>query len=216
MKTLTVLILFFVLLIGFSSCNKVTKVDLINQLRDAKDYSETMKEWTKSAKHYYFSEVEFFVTSTYKSMPLRLAYLKRYSEKFKISKEEQQKMYESEAKDYGNFNDFFITVFSSKKDINNIKDKDKWRLYLELGGASHGKLIPEEIKEIESDSILTYFYPQVTPWTSNFLVRFSRILSDSSEPKKITDDFETMNLLLATTGGEETFTWGVTKEKETN
>jgi hypothetical protein len=195
------------------SCHKVTKVQMIDPLLSAPEYRKTLKDWTRDTEHYYFSDVEFFITASYKSLPLRLAYLKEYTKKFKISKEEQQTKYDQEMKDYNNCNDFFVTVFSSKNDINDLRDKEKWRLFLSEGTYS-GRIVPESINKVETDSILQFFYPYVTPWTWNFNVRFSRILNDAQTTKDSPIDFSTLSLMFATVGGEHSFTWGVTKEEE--
>ncbi len=196
-----------------SGCHKKTEVILINQIGDARDYEETLQEWTEKDKYYYFTNVEFFVSTTFKSWPLRLAYLKEYAKKFKISSEEQLEMYKKELSDYKNYNEFFITVFSSRKDVNKLEDEKMWRLYLKDANMSSGRLTPESIKKLKVDDNLKYFYPHVDPWTSNYNVKFSRVLNDASGLNMRIDDFKTLSLMLATMRGEKTFTFGVTREK---
>ena len=209
-KKINVLLFAFFLSFIFS-CQKTTKVDLIDQLNSAPEYNKTLKEWTKSTKHYHYEEVEFFVTTTYRSWPLRMAYMKEYTEKFKLSKDEQKAQYDKELGDCNNFNDFFITVFSTKKDINDLKDKNKWRLFLEESGTDAARLVPESITKIENDSVTSYFYPQVTTWTSNYQVRFSRVLNDAQGTGNPAVNFATLKLLLASIAGEQTFTFGIDK-----
>ena len=184
-----------VVLFSVFSCHKTTRINIIDQLKGAPDYKKTLKKWTKFTKHYYFNEVEFFINTTFKSWPMRLAYLKEYVRKFKIPEQEQLKLYEKELQEYQNYNDFFITVFSSKKDINDLSDSEKWRLYLHLGDVSAARLQPESIKEVDRDSILDYFYPQVSPWTSNYNVRFSRVMNDS-QTGSMHDKFVTLSLII--------------------
>lgn len=178
------------------SCHKTTKIGLIDELRTAPGYFKTLNKNSKSTKHYNFNKVEFFINATYKTLDYRLAYLKEYTQKFKISQAEQKNMYDKEASDAKNFTEFFITVFSSRDDINNLKDDKMWRLYLE-GDDSNTRILPDKIEEIKSDTVLEYFYPQISPWTWNFIVRFP--LGDVQA--------KDLNLLLATIRGEETFRW---------
>jgi len=194
------------------SCHKVTRVNLIDQISMAPSYEDTLKKWTKSTKYYFFHDVEFFVSSTYKSWPLRLAYMKEYSKKFKLSVEEQKELYDKELSNHKSFNDFFLTIFSSRADVNDLANDDNWRIFLHLGDITSARLKPESIKKIKNDSKLKYFYPHVSPWTTNFDIRFSKVMSDASNTNTVADQFSTLSLMIATLRGEETFTFGVDKQ----
>lgn len=204
------IVLAVLLLVSVSfSCYRVTKVSLISQLRDAPRYDKELKKWTQNTLHYYLHDIKFEIWSTYKSWPLRLAYMKEYSKKFKLSAQDQQKMYARELSDYNNKNEFFVTIFSYMKDMNDLSDDDAWKLYLSLGNTSGNRLEPERIVEVDIDTNFKYFYPHINPWTRAFDVSFSRVVSDATDVNPVAEQFSTLSLMLASVKGEHTFTYGI-------
>ena len=164
-------------------CDAVLRKDDI-----ADRYDHALERWTAEDKIYQDLEAKILITGTYKSVPFRRAYVKKYAADYHLAPAETAAMLaQQEALAEGHY-EFLLAVFTPTKMEDGLDERNSaWRVYLE--GPGLGRLEPFEIRPVRKyNARLTSFFPYITPWAKVYEVRF--------EAPKTTEGAAYMNLVL--------------------
>ncbi len=136
-------------------------------------YHDILKSETRDASYFGLEKVRYLTTVTYRSRALREAYVNEYAERYGLKPAEKEALRAKEMADGEQYDVFFVSHFSTDKDAARLDKSAKvWRLTLE--GPNGEALDPDSINTVPTDTTTEYFYPYITMWSSNFLVKFKR------------------------------------------
>jgi len=163
--------------------------NLLGQLNTP--YHDLQRALTKEARFFGLEKVHYQTSITYKSKALRRAYVEEYALRYHSSDKEKEELLKRELDEAEKFQVFFVSHYATDKDSARITREDKvWRLSLE-------NEIPENVLSVSSqDSVLQYFYPQISPWSKSYNVQF-----------KNSGDLQKFQVRMSGVDGDLEFTW---------
>jgi hypothetical protein len=165
-------LLFLSLLAITAGCSRPT--DLSG--RPATPYHDLEAQFTREARFIGLEKVRYLTSAVYKSRSLREAYVDEYAKRYELPLAEREKQLRSELDEAEKYDVFLVSHFATDKDTAKMtKEAKVWRLSLVPDGDEAAASEPESVVTIAaSDTVLRYFYPQITPWSKVFLVKFKR------------------------------------------
>ena len=163
------------ILFTFSGCASVDK-----EYRPP--YKEMLKEWTRTEKVYDGLDLLLSVNATYKTEDFRSSYVDRYIEAYQLEDGSKETMAARETEEAELYNEFFLSVTTPDKSLNDFDSKDSvWKLYLEDGTGV--KLSTVSIKRIETKNAMTSaLFPYIDVWSIGYIVRFPKYSASGTEP----------------------------------
>lgn len=140
----------------------------------ATPYHKLESSLTREARFIGLEKVRYLTSITYKSRELREAYVNEYARRYGLSSEEKEKLLKNEMEEAGRFDAFLVSHFATDRDTSKVTREPKvWRLTLISDGNEAAPSDPDSVASLASnDTVLRYFYPQVTSWSKVFLVQF--------------------------------------------
>lgn len=172
----------------------------------ARDYSELLDTWTRSAKLYDGIDVRLTIHATFRNHDYRTAYVDRYVEAYRLEEGSREAMYTREAEESELYNEFFVSVSTSDVSLNDLDSRRSvWKLYLEDG--SGAVLSPVSVKRISTSSALTSaLFPYMDTWSVGYIVRFPRYSASGTEPVP-NEKSEYLRLRIAGLLGNGSLVW---------
>ena len=169
------LILFCILL--FTGC--AAKEEAI---KPSLGYFDILPQMTKHKKVIDNLDSKLFVYATYKSWPLREAYVEEYARRYQMDDSGKEKLKEKEMGLDEKFNEFFIAVYTPDEKWNDFDQPlSIWKIYME--DEKGERLSPIEIKKVDADSpLIREFYPYLDLWSSTYIVKFPKYIITGEEP----------------------------------
>jgi len=170
-------IMFLVSCIVFTGCASEQK-----EIKPAAGYFELLNEMTKHKKVIDNLDSKLFVYATYKSWPLREAYVEEYARRYQMDDNQKEKLKEKEMGLDEKFNEFFIAVYTPDEKWNDFdRPLSIWKIYME--DEKGERLSPIEIKKVDADSpLVREFYPYLDLWSSTYIVKFPKYIITGEEP----------------------------------
>lgn len=141
------------------------------------DHEDLLNEWTRKKSFYGIENVEYFTYVTYKTAELRKAYVDEYADRYHLPEEKKNAMLKSEMDENANYDVFMVSHYSTRKEANKITKEPKvWRLTLSTSEDPVSGSEPVSVMTVgqNTDPVLAYFYPYITPWSTNLLVKFNK------------------------------------------
>jgi hypothetical protein len=162
---------------ALSGCatEKGLRVDFSDKPRDyvGKDYERVYQRWTRHQQAFQDVDVALEVWATFKSWDFREAYIERYAEIYSLSDADEQALREAQRKLLSEVYEFHVTAQASNYKWNDLEktSSSAWRVAL-VDALGH-ELAPDSVKiEKLPDAVETIFYPQRTPFTKSYAIRF--------------------------------------------
>ena len=77
---------------------------------------------------------------------------------------------------------FFVTLYTANRELQNISNTDLWNIQLLIDGQT---LKPSAIKKLKPKERWQPFFPEINPWSLEFLILFDRNPGNGTEPLKL-------------------------------
>ncbi len=151
-----------------------------------KDYGRAHTEWTRTEKVYDGLETKLLATATYRSAAFRDAYVDEYARRYLLSEPARDEMNAREHAEAERYHELFFAAYTGETRWNDFSKRTSiWKLRLfDDQGAYVEPLVVSKIPD--DDPITRAFYPQFTPWTRGYLVKFPRPgLSEASKTLRL-------------------------------
>jgi hypothetical protein len=141
----------------------------------SEDYERVLRDWTRHAKTVDVSQgtvIEMWVT--YKSWEFRQAYIERYASVYSLSDAERTALSNAQKEAATQTYEFHVPVQMTNYKWNDLdKQSSPWRV--SLVDATGAEIAPRRIELLKLPELYeTQFFPDRTPFTMTYLVRFSR------------------------------------------
>lgn len=174
----------------FLGCDKT--VDIMGEHKS--NYHKILKSVSKEARFYGLERVPYMTNVVYKSEPLERAYVLEYSQKYRFNEDEYKRMLEKVLTQIKDHETFIIFHFANNDQSPKESSLNAWKLRLQfIGSDSTSRGDPETVTLLPADDHSQYFYPQTSPWSKNYLVRFKKP-NHAYEKIKLTMDSVSANL----------------------
>ncbi len=144
--------------------------------RPNSSYHELLPSFTREARFFGLEKVRYLTSVTYKSKTLREAYVEEYSKKYELSEEEKIDLLKKEMEEADQYDIFLISHYATDKDTGKLtKEAKVWDFILSSNETEGKGSHPDSIKGLMAkDTVLQYFYPQITPWSKVYEIKFKR------------------------------------------
>ncbi len=152
------------------------------EIKPASGYFDLLNQMTRSKKVIDRLESKLFVYATYKSWPLRAAYIEEYASRYQMDDYQRQKLEEQEKDLDERFNEFFIAVYTPEEKWNDFEHYDSiWKMYME--DEKGNRISPYRINKVDVNSpLIREFYPYLDLWSSGYIIRFPKYMVGGEEP----------------------------------
>lgn len=182
--------------ITLPSCVRSIGDDIEIQPDIARDheYSTALSQATTRAKVYNDFENKFQITATYLSPEFRAALAKRYE---MLYKEPQPLLEEATAKA-----GFFVSVYSTTKELNNLTDQGLWNIYLH---ADKDTLKPAVIRKLSDKERWRPFFNSINVWSNEYLLIFDTPSRTPNSPNMV--EKNTIHLTFANADATVSLSW---------
>ncbi len=170
-----------------ASCSK--SVDILGDQKS--NYHKTLKQHSREKRFYGLERVPYMTQVVYLSEKLRRAYVDEYAHKYRSSTQEKGQQLKKQLDEAAQYDEFVVFHFATDSQSPRESNLGFWRLRLiDRYGKTHD---PKHVGTLLGDAAtLQYFYPQMSPWSKNYLVRFEKI--DVQDQMKLTMDSVDANL----------------------
>lgn len=170
------------------------------------NYRAILERWTRSGQEYDRLETRLYVAATYRAWPFREAYVAEYARIFLLPEREREALLARETASFEQYHEFVLSAYTPYRQSGDFLTRTGiWRLYLE---GPNGLRVPTSRVDrmAEPPQVLAAFYPYVTRWSREFLVRFPRQTPDGREvlPDPERDPFR---LIITSTLARTELTW---------
>ncbi len=199
-------LLFAFLLLFVSACAGVAGLEALTGAGPEAQYQEVLEEWTKKARVYSGFETELFVCATFRSLPLRAAYITEYARIYGLAPMETQKLETDQTTAYESSLDFVMAAYVPNEKQNDFSHaRSHWSLVLENDAGSRSR--PLEVLPLPArEGVAKHFYPYFTPWKRAYLVRFPhRALGGQKD--FLTDETQSLTLIVRSPMAATQLTW---------
>jgi len=156
-----------------AGCASVKGLEALKPAGPDLAYQETFEQWTKEARIYDGFETQLFICATFKSLPLRMAFVQEHARVYGLLPREKGKMEADQKAASQSSLDFVIAAYVPDDKYNDFSQtKSVWSIFLENGEGEREE--PLEVRRLseQDGAALKYFYPYFTPWKRAYLVRF--------------------------------------------
>lgn len=145
-------------------------------------YFDILPQWTKSQKVIDNLDSKLFIYATYKSWPLREAYVDEYAKRYQMDDAQKQKIRNEEKDLDERLNEFFIAVYTPDERWNDFNTSESiWKIYLE--DEKKGRVAPIKIVKVDVKSpLIREFYPYLDLWSSGYIIKFPKYMIGGKEP----------------------------------
>jgi hypothetical protein len=141
-------------------------------------YHRVLWDQTEQRRYHTLENVPYQTAITYKNEAFRRAYVKEYVEMYHLPPEKAASMLAEELAEASEFDVFVIAHFASQREAAQITSRPKvWRIVLTTDPKTDFGSEPISVSSLAqgTDPVLMHFYPYVTPWSSNYLVKFKKV-----------------------------------------
>jgi len=176
-------------------------------------YKAVFETWTKEDRIYKGFDCKLIAAATYKSMQLRDAYAREYSELYRLSPAEKDKFQKDQADAAATYNEFVFAAYVPDKKWDDFpEEKSTWKIDLRVDDRLG--VAPVEIRKLERNNVvLKHFFPYVTPWKSVYLLRFPANRRDTGEAL-VGDHCRTLTLSVSSVLGSAEMVWELNADKK--
>lgn len=152
-----------------------SEVSHIAAIQSERPYFQELKRWYKKRRIYSELVVRSYIEVTYLSPSLQRAYLAEYADRYQLSLEEQQTLYDERFSKQNEQETFFISIFSSDEQSGelNVKD-DTWKVRIFSEDENVAVAPLTVVRESADDPKTRYFYPYMEPWSRHWRVTFPK------------------------------------------
>ena len=156
-----------VLMTGCAVYDTITEEDL------SEEYRVVLSRWTSEAKVYKDFASILQASATFKSVPFRRAYVRKYARDYQLTPAEANEMLKQQLEMARHHLEFVVSVSGSTKQEYDLSTGDTpWRVFLE--GLPGERLKPFEIRPVKKKTAkLEGFYPYISPWARVYHIRFT-------------------------------------------
>ncbi len=140
-------------------------------------YNDVLARWTQEQRYFGLENVEYTTFVTYRTPELRKAYVKEYAAIYRLPQEKADALLKSELDEAARYDVFLVSHYSTNANARKLRpEANVWRLALTFSTGPDRGVEPDLVETEPSgkDPVLTFFYPYVTLWSSNYLVKFKR------------------------------------------
>ena len=150
------------------------KVGILGELQS--NYHKILKQHSIERKFYALESVPFLTNVVYRSPSVRQAYVNEYAKKYRLTEQERNEMLENEMKQAREYEEFVVFHFASNQRSPGKVSLSNWRLRLVTDATPPGeRQEPEYLGNLPGETgELQYFYPQMSPWSKNYIIRFKK------------------------------------------
>ncbi|HMQ11043.1 MAG TPA: hypothetical protein PKB05_07000 [Oligoflexia bacterium] len=148
------------------------KVNILGQY--SSDYHKNLRHQTRSKGAYTIEKVRFETQVVFLNEALRRAYVNEFANKYRLSEEEKQQLLQEQLAENEENYTFLVFHFSNNHKLSKIeKNAHNWKVRMVQSDGSLAT--PKRIQDLQGDALmLSYFYPQITPWSRNYRVHFPK------------------------------------------
>lgn len=148
------------------------RVNILGQY--SSEYHKNLRHQTRSKGAYTIEKVRFETQVVFLNETLRRAYVNEFANKYRLSGEEKQQLLQEELLENEKNYTFLVFHFSNNHKLSKIeKNAHNWKVRMVQADGSLAT--PNRIQDLQGDALmLSYFYPQITPWSRNYRVHFPK------------------------------------------
>ncbi len=175
------------------------------EVMPAPPYGDILGRWTREASAYGGLDLRLAVFASYRSWPLRTAYIREYAERYQLDGDTADRLLADERARYEETEEFFLAVSTPNVKWNDLeKERSVWRIYLENDRGE--RTAPLKIRRLdEKDPVIRGFYPFMTPWSYGYIVSFPKYTADSDTA--LLEDISSFKLIITGVLGKAEVEW---------
>jgi len=147
----------------------------------ASHYHTLLRQELRSQGFFGFDSIPYLTSVVHRSDKLRRAYVEEYAQVYRLNPAEKNLLLERELEESKKFIDVVVVHFATDDKLAHLDTNEKvWQIRLDTGSQ---RLRPHMVSRLPGEApVNAYFYPQITHWSRNYLVRFSREDQASLQP----------------------------------
>ncbi len=170
-------------------------------------YNTSLKNWTRKVNIYNRFDTVMLLRATYFNAPFRYAYVMEYSKYYMLTKKGFKKRLDKSYSSLNKYIKFFVSVYTPLKDYNDLDSVHSiWLVYLMNDKGE--SLLPISIKPAPQKRVfLKTFFPYVTDWSKQYIIKFPRYYSKSSKKLLINPSTEWIKLIITGVSGRAVLKW---------
>ena len=198
-----------VLPLALANCSSIGRfVESSKNPYRTKSYKEICDQWTREARIHQGLEVELIVSATFKSETFRRAYAQEYGKVFRLTSEETEQFIEDQLQLARQSHEFVVASFVPEKKWDEFdKPQSMWKLY--LVNDRNERVEPLTVEKCKAqDATVSYFFPDVTPWKSVYIVRFPCKVPETDQPL-VGENTKSITLVITSVLGTAETHWNL-------
>lgn len=173
------------------------------------NYKASLNKWTRKADIYNRLNTVMFLRATYLNAPFRYAYTMEYAKYYMLPNTVFKKKLNKSYSGLANHITFFTSVYTPKKGYNNLdSDRSIWLVYLINNNGE--SVLPLSIKPAKQKKVfLKTFYPYVTEWSKQYIIKFPRYYDKKNKKLFINPDIKWIKLIITGVNGRVVLKWNI-------
>ena len=181
----------------------------------ATDYDGVLKRWTREESLILYDELEraLTVAAAFESWDYRWAYVVRYSQDYRLTVPQRQRLLSEKLNETRKQHQFFIALYGAARKHEDLTKPDTaW--VVRLIDATGNETAPAQIEYIKKPTVLERrYFPYNSVWRKAFRIRFPAAASGRAT---ISPNAEWFGLRFAGAYGNFELVWELTDEEESN
>jgi hypothetical protein len=173
------------------------------------DYDQILERWTRTASLVALAELDdlLTVTATFESWDFRWAYVVRFSEDYRLTVEQRQKMLDTALSETRDHHQFFVALYGPNRRWNDLTKKDSaWvvRLIDDKGNETPAQDISSVIRQ---GAVERTYFPYTNVWRQAFRITFPARREDGTPT--LAPDARWVGLRFAGAQGHQDLLWQI-------
>ncbi|MBI5526338.1 MAG: hypothetical protein HY897_08380 [Deltaproteobacteria bacterium] len=148
----------------------------------AGDYEEVLTRWTRRADIYRELQSEAFIAATFKSPDFRRAFVSAYAKTMDLPAPDAARLWAAESAAAKDWHEITVVMYTTDRKWNDLDTRDSvWRVRV-LSEATGAEAFPAEVTSVkELSPQMRKLYPQATPFTRFYFLRFPKKSADGRD-----------------------------------
>jgi hypothetical protein len=179
----------------------------------ATDYEGVLERWTREESLIIYDELEraLTVAATYESWDFRWAYVIRYSQDYRLTVPQRQRLLSEELNETRKQHEFFVALYGAARKFNDLTKPDSaWTV--RLIDAAGNETPPLQIELIRKPNVLERrYYPYNSVWRKAFRIVFP---TQAAGRPTISPDTDWFGLRFAGAYGNTDLVWLLSDDED--
>jgi hypothetical protein len=198
-------------LAAIGGCSAPKRVSMVEGPREYVpfDYDQILERWTRTASLTALAELDdlLTVTATFESWDFRWAYVVRFSEDYRLTVQQRQKMLDTALAETRDQHQFFVALYGPNRRWNDISKKDSaWvvRLIDDKGNETPAQDISSVVRP---GAVERTYFPYTNVWRQAFRITFPTRREDGNPT--LAPDAHWVGLRFAGAQGHQDLLWQI-------